>query len=269
MKNILGYEGKNVVITGCATGMGKAAAELLVEVGAQVYALDIGEVTVPVKLAIKTDMKDKASIDAAIEQLPGEIHALFNCAGVPHPPFSAVDTIMINFVGLRHLTEALIPRISEGGGIASIASTAGMAWQSNLEKVNEFLDLENFEAGEAWVQNLPEMNTDAYGFSKQCLIVYTMTNAKLLAERNIRINCIAPSPTATAFMDNLTKEIPEEAIKMFCPSIGRFAEPEEMGQPLVLLNSKLASFISGLNIPVDFGYAAEVWMGQRDNLMNI
>jgi len=269
MNNILGYEGKNVVITGCATGMGKAAAELLVELGAQVYALDIGEVTVPVKLAIKTDMKDKISIDAAIEQLPGEIHALFNCAGVPHPPFSAIDTMMINWVGLRHLTEALIPRISEGGGIASIASTAGMAWSSNLEKVNEFLALEDFDAGAAWVQDMPEMNTDPYGFSKQCLIVYTMTNAKALAAKGIRINTIAPSPTATAFMDKLTKEIPEDAIKMFCPSIGRFAEPEEMGQPLVLLNSNLASFISGLNIPVDYGYSAEVWMGQRDNLMNI
>jgi len=269
MNNVLGYQGKNVVITGCATGMGKAAAELLVEVGAVVYALDIAEVTVPVKLAIKTDMKKKMSIDAAIAQLPDEIYALFNCAGVPHPPFSAVDTIMINFVGLRHLTEALIPRISDGGGIASIASTAGMAWQSNLDRVNEFLALEDFDAGAAWVQNIPEMNTDPYGFSKQCLIVYTMTNAKRLAERNVRINCIAPSPTATAFMDNLTKEVPEEAIKMFCPSIGRFAEPEEMGHPLVLLNSRLASFVSGLNVPVDFGYAAEVWMGQRDNLMNI
>ena len=96
-----------------------------------------------------------------------------------------------------------------------------------------------------------------------------MTNAKALAAKGIRINTIAPSPTATAFMDKLTKEIPEDAIKMFCPSIGRFAEPEEMGQPLVLLNSNLASFISGLNIPVDYGYSAEVWMGQRDNLMNI
>tara|TARA_B110000444_G_scaffold194995_1_gene185393 strand:- start:383 stop:1192 length:810 start_codon:yes stop_codon:yes gene_type:complete len=269
MNNILGYENKNVVITGCATGMGRAAAELLVDLGANVYALDIGEVTVPVKLAIKTDMKNKTTIDAAIDQLPSEIYALFNCAGVPHPPFSAIDTIMINFVGLRHLTEALIPRISNGGGIASIASTAGMAWASNLDLVNQFLALKDFDAGAAWVQNIPEMNTDPYGFSKQCLIVYTMTNAKQLAAKGIRINTIAPSPTATAFMDNLTKEIPEEAIKMFCPSIGRFAEPEEMGQPLVLLNSKLASFISGLNIPVDFGYSAEVWMGQRDNLMNI
>lgn len=269
MNDILGYKGRKVVITGAASGMGDAAARLLVDLGAIVYVLDIGEVTAPVEMAIKTDIKDKASIDAAVDQLPSEIYALFNCAGVPHPPFSAEDTMMINWVGLRHLTEALMPRICEGGAIASIASTAGMAWQSNLELVNEFLALKGFDEGAAWVKDMPEMNTDPYGFSKQCLIVYTMTNARKLAKRNIRINCIAPSPTATAFMDQLTKEIPKEAIEMFCPSIGRFAEPSEMGEPLVLLNSKLAGFISGLNVPVDFGYAAEVWMGQRDNLMNI
>ena len=79
------------------------------------------------------------SIDAAIAKLPPEIYALFNCAGVPHPPFPAVDVMLINFVGLRHLTEALLPRIADGGAIASIASTAGMAWKTNLERVRAFL----------------------------------------------------------------------------------------------------------------------------------
>ena len=66
MQDVLGYQGKNVVITGAASGMGQAAAQLLVDVGAQVYALDIAPVSVPVKQAIKTDMKDRASLDAAI-----------------------------------------------------------------------------------------------------------------------------------------------------------------------------------------------------------
>lgn len=269
MNDILGYAGKKVVITGCASGMGEAAARLLVDLGAEVYGLDIGEVKAPVRKAIRTDMKDRASIDAAIAQLPAEIYALFNCAGVPHPPFSAFDTVMINFVGLRHLTEALMPRISAGGGIASIASTAGMAWKSNLETVRSFLALEGFDAAEAWLKTEPALNADPYGFSKQCIIVYTMTKAGELAKRNVRINCISPSPTATAFMDTLTKQVPADAIKLFCPSNGRFAEPAEMGEPMVLLNSRLAGFVSGLNVPVDFGYCAEVAMGQRDNLMGI
>lgn len=219
MKDVLGYEGKKVVITECASGMGAAAAQLLVDSGAEVYALDIGEVTVPVTLAIKTDMKDKSSIDAAIAQLPDEIYALFNCAGVPHPPFPALDVMLINFVGLHHLTEALIPRISDGGGIASIASTAGMGWRANLANVREFLALENFDAMKSYLEGEPDYGADAYGFSKQCLIVYTMSTAGELAKREVRINCIAPSPTASAFMDALTNEggIPEDTVMMFAP----------------------------------------------------
>ena len=90
-----------------------------------------------------------------------------------------------------------------------------------------------------------------------------------LAQRGIRINCISPSPTQSDFMSKLTKEIPEEAITPFFPSNGRFAEPDEMGRALVMIGSDLACFVSGVNLPVDFGYCAEVAMGQRDNLMGI
>ncbi|MCP4906051.1 MAG: SDR family oxidoreductase [bacterium] len=269
MKNALGYEGKTVVLTGAASGMGASAAHLLVDLGAEVHALDIGDVTAPVHRSIRTDMKNRASVDAAIAELPAEIDVLFNCAGVPHPPASALDTMMINFVGLRHLTDALIPRLREGGSIASIASTAGMAWKSNLETVQSFLALETFEAAAAWLADAPDLKADPYGFSKQCIIVYTQTLAGELARRGVRINCISPSPTASDFMSKLTKEIPEEAITPFFPSNGRFAEPEEMGRALVMLGSDLACFVSGVNLPVDFGYCAEVAMGQRDNLMNI
>ena len=272
MNDILGYQGKKVVITGAASGMGQAAAQLLVDLGAEVYALDIAPISVPVAEALEVDIKDPASIDAAVAALPTELYALFNCAGVPSPPFSAGDTVLINFVGLRYLTEALIPRIAEGGGIASIASTAGMAWRPRLEKVKEFLALDaSFEAAKQWMSGNPESCTDGYGFSKQCIIVYTMEKAKELAASNIRINCISPSPTASAFMDKLKGEgkVPDEAIDLFLPSNGRYATGAEMGEPLVLLNSKLASFVSGNNMPVDFGYCAEIFMGQRDDLLGI
>lgn len=272
MKDVLGYEGKNVVITGAASGMGQAAAQLLVDLGAQVYALDIADVSVPVAQAIKVDMKDGASIDAAVAVIPQEIFALFNCAGVPSPPFGMQDTVLINFVGLRYLTESLVPRISEGGGIASIASTAGMGWKPNLPHVQEFLALDNTHAAaNTWFADNAASVPDGYGFSKQCIIVYTMSKAAELAKKGIRINCIAPSPTESGFMKILKGEgkIPDEAVALFLPSNGRYANGAEMGEPLVLLNSKLASFVSGNNLPIDFGYCAEVTMGQRDDLLGI
>jgi len=272
MNDVLGYKGKNVVITGAASGMGQAAAQLLVDVGAQVYALDIAEVAVPVAASFKVDMKDGATIDAAIEQLPGEIYALFNCAGVPSPPFSVQDTVLINFTGLRYLTERLVDRIGEGGGIASIASTAGMGWKANLARVQEFIALDNsYETARSWLESHAKEVLDGYGFSKQCIIVYTMSMAKALAQKGIRINCIAPSPTDSGFMKILKGEgaIPDEAVELFLPSNGRYATGAEMGAPLVMLNSKLASFVSGNNLPVDFGYCAEVVMGQRDDLLGV
>ena len=269
MSDALGYEGKQVVMTGAATGMGAAAAELLVELGAEVFALDIADVKAPVHRLLRTDMKNRESIDSAIAELPEEIDVLFNCAGVPHPPASAFDTMMINFVGLRHLTDALLPRVRQGGAVSSIASTAGMAGKTNLDRVRGFLALETFEAGETWLKDDPELGADAYGFSKQCIIVYTQELAGELAKREVRITCISPSPTDTVFMTTLMGEMPKEAIEPFTPSNGRFAASLEMGRVLVLLGSDLAGFISGVNIPVDFGYCAEVAMGQRDNLMNI
>ena len=272
MHNILGYENRNVVITGAASGMGQAAAKLLSELGANVYALDIADVSVAVTKAIKVDMKDGASIDAAITELPTEIHALFNCAGVPCPPFSAKDAILINFSGLRYLTETLLPRIVDGGAIASIASTAGMGWKPKLDIVNTILALDNkLETASNWIDEHSKETEDGYGLSKQCIIIYTMTMAKELAQRNIRINCISPSPTASGFMDKLKGEgqMPDEVLDLFLPSNGRYATGEEMGEPLVLLNSRLASFVSGVNLPVDFGYCGEIFVGLRDDLLGI
>ena len=272
MDNVLGYQDKTVVVTGAASGMGEAAAQLLVDLGARVYALDIADVKVPVEAALKVDMKDQASLDAAVAELPDSIFALFNCAGVPSPPFAAADTVLINFSGLRYLTEALLPRLGEGSAIASIASTAGMGWKPNLTQVREFLALDNSLATAAdWLAANAEAVPDGYGFSKQCLIVYSMSMAKDLAQRGIRINSIAPSPTDSAFMKQLKGEgqIPDEAVELFLPSNGRYATGKDMGEPLVLLNSQLAGFISGQNVPIDFGYSAEVYMGQRDDLMGI
>ena len=123
MRDILGFKGKTVAVTGAATGMGAATASTLVDLGAEVHALDIAEIAAPVKQAIALDLANPDSIDSAVGKLPDRIDALFNCAGVPGAPrFSALDTMLVNFVGLRQLTETLFPRINDKGSISSITS---------------------------------------------------------------------------------------------------------------------------------------------------
>ena len=267
MADILGYEGQRVVVTGAHSGMGEAAARLLIELGAEVHALDVREVGAPVVQSIETDLGRRESIDAALERIPGELHALLNCAGLPGPPFGNLETVLVNFVGPRHLTESLLPRIASGGAVASITSVAGMGYRKNLENVNALLATRGFEEGAAWCEAHPEA-ANGYLFSKQCIIAYTKARAGELAERGVRINCISPAPTDTpmmkAFIDQVSREFMDEH---FRAPVGRNATPEEMAEPLVFLASRAARFISGQNLFIDFGYTAQVESGQRPALL--
>ena len=100
------------------------------------------------------------------------------------------------------------------------------------------------------------------------LLVEDLRDEAELAQRNVRINCLSPAPTDTpmmpAFYDQVSKEFMDEH---FQAPVGRNATPDEMAQPLILLNSSAASFVSGHNLFVDFGYVAQVTMGQRPGLL--
>lgn len=267
MRDILGYQGKTVVVSGAATGMGAAAARTLVDLGAEVHALDVKPIEAPVKQAIAVDLRDATSIDAAVAKLPAQVDRLFNCAGLPGPPFSALDTTLVNFVGLRHLTESVLLRIPAGGAVASITSVGGMGWQKNLENVKGLCGTSDFAAGKAWLEAHPQEN-NGYLFSKQCIIWYTKQRAVELVSRQIRMNCLSPAPTDTPMLPSFHQQVSKEFIEThFLAPIGRNATPEEMAEPLVLLNSNAARFVSGVNLMVDWGYVASVEVGARPGLL--
>ena len=267
MKDILGYQGKTVVITGAATGMGAAAAETLVELGAEVHAVDIADVKAPVKQAIRCNLMDEASIDAALGQLPARVDRLFNCAGVPGGErFPGVDTMVVNFVGLRAFTEGLAPRIADGGSITSISSVAGMGWQKNLENVKALTGTESFSEGRAWCD--AHADQSHYLFSKQCIIYYTKLLAVRLVQREIRVNAILPAPTDTPMVPDFHAQAGQEFLEEhFLAPVGRYATAAEMAGPLILLGSDAAGFVSGQNLFVDFGYEAAVDTGAKVGLL--
>lgn len=285
MKDLFGYQGKRVVVTGAASGMGQATAKLLIELGADVYALDIKKVTVPVKRYIETNLMQKESVDAAVGQIPGNLYALFNCAGVRPTDFSNLDVTMANFVGHRHLTEKLIPKMDDGGAIAFISSIGGINWKNNIDVINQLLATGSFEEARAWLE-VNEVENNGYVFSKQCICVYVKSRAGELAKRNIRINCTLPSNTDTAFMGKFREDgvidegdhvvISEEdelmirfQLDTIQPLCGRHATAEEQAEPIIFLNSNMARFISGMDIYVDFGYGASVEVGQSPNIWGL
>lgn len=281
MKDYFGYKGRKVVITGAASGMAQAAAKMLVDLGAEVYALDVKEVTVPVKQYIKTNLLQKDSIDAAIKKIPVDIHALFNCAGITFPPFSNPEVVMVNFVSHRYLTERLLPRINDGGAIAFISSQAGVNWRNRLEITRPLLDISDFDRARAWLESHEKTIAGAYGsynFSKQCVCAYVKMNCKELAKRHIRINCILPGPTQTGMSPVFKGEdvilggkvVGGKELKSMLQATlaaanelsGRNAQPEEQAEPLVFLNSNMARFISGETLLTDYGYFSSVETGQ-------
>jgi NAD(P)-dependent dehydrogenase (short-subunit alcohol dehydrogenase family) len=267
VRDILGYQGKCVVVTGAHSGMGAAAARTLVELGAEVHALDVKPIEAPVKQALVCDLSKRESIDAAAQRLPASIDCLFNCAGLPGRPFSNLDTTLVNFVGLRHLTEALVPRIAEFGAIASITSVAGMGWQKNLDNVKALVATGGFDEGRAWLEAHPKEN-NGYLFSKQCIVFYTKQRSVELVARKIRINCLSPDPTDTPMLGDFHRQVSKEFLEQhFLAPIGRNATPEEMAEPLILLNSNAARFVSGQNLMVDWGYVASVEVGARPALL--
>jgi NAD(P)-dependent dehydrogenase (short-subunit alcohol dehydrogenase family) len=269
VRDILGYEGTRCVVVGAATGMGAACARTLVEMGAEVIALDVATISLPVKQAIEVDLQSPRSIDAAVRQIGGEIPKVFVCAGVPGPPrFDALTTMTVNFVGVRQIIEALLPQVPRGGAVALISSVAGVGYAKNLAKLRELCATTTFESAVDWCKANPEI-ANGYLGSKQALIVYTKLRASQLVPREIRLNALLPSPTDTPMLPQFYAQAggQENLDKFFQAPIGRAATAAEMGEPLILLNSDAARFVSGIALEVDYGYCGEVHVGVRQGLL--
>lgn len=258
--DLFSYRGKRVAIVGCFSGIGEACARELVSMGAEVHGADVRES--PVKLASfrKVDLKDPASIDAAVESIGGKLDALFNCAGLPQT-FPAADVMKVNFIGMRHWTESWIPKMNPGGAICTIASNAAYQFQARLPLTTELVETPDFASAVKWVEAHAEAVADGYAFSKEAIVVYTLRRSVELAKKGLRINVTLPSPTTTPMMQEFVKVAPAKVFEIFSEPVGRHATAAEQAWPLILLNSNAAAFISGHAMPVDYGFTAGVQTG--------
>jgi NAD(P)-dependent dehydrogenase (short-subunit alcohol dehydrogenase family) len=264
MDDTLRYAGKRVIVTGAASGMGAATAEILVTLGAEVHAIDIKKPDVS-GLASYTecDLRDPAQIDAAVDRIGSIVNGLFNCAGLPNT-FPELDVMLVNFCGLRHITEAVVPRMIEGSAIASIASTAGVGWMQNMALLFELLATPDFATARAWCEAHPKQLQNAYGLSKEAINAYTAQRSFSLAPQGIRLNCLNPGPTDTPMMPEFEKAVGKQYMDDFPVPLGRHAVAEEQAWPLVFLNSPRASFVTGEQLECDGGFKGGLFTGQID-----
>jgi NAD(P)-dependent dehydrogenase (short-subunit alcohol dehydrogenase family) len=244
------YDGKRALVIGGATGMGAATAQRVAELGGEVMVMDVAEITYPVKQAIQVDLTQQASVDEALGQIEGEIHAVFACAGVAD---GTPNLMTINFISQRHLIERLLERgaLSPRAAIAMISSVAGLGWQRELETIGAFLATPDWASAAEWIDAHPDK--DNYSFSKQSMNAYVARQAFPLLKRGLRINAIAPGPTDTP-LAQANADLWLAYAADYNQSAGvETLTPDQMANVLVFLCSDAASGMTGETFLVDQG----------------
>jgi NAD(P)-dependent dehydrogenase (short-subunit alcohol dehydrogenase family) len=242
--------------------MGEATARLLVELGAEVYGLDVNEVQVPgIATYIPLDLNKKESIEESLQRVGGPVEAVFSIAGLPGAPWSDLETMTVNFIGARYLIETAVARelLPRGSAIACVASTAGMGWEAEFAKIRDLLAVEDFEDARKWC----EVN-DFVGYraSKQALNAYVAWRAPDFLERGIRLNSICPAGVTTPMYKHFTAQVGKEVQDRMPRPIGRKAVAEDVSYPLAFLNCEGAAYIAGAVVYVDGGFSGGLTTGR-------
>jgi len=246
------YDGKRALVVGGATGMGAAAARIVGDLGAEVINLDYAPVDAGLGRGIQVDLRDPASIDRALEEVAGPVDALFSAAGIADGP----DLMKINFIGHRHVIDKLISngQLGRGGAICFISSVAGIGWETDLPRLQEFLATPDFESADAWVKAHEADNFGHYGTSKQAINAYVATHAFPFLAKGIRINAICPGPTDTP-LARANADLWLSFAQDYREATGTATHtPEQMGNVMAFLNSDAAAGVNGVTLLVDYGH---------------
>lgn len=247
---------KTLVITGCCSGIGADFARLARLSGARVIGVDRSDPTLTLDGFVKADLSDESAIDAAVAQLPPHIDALANVAGVPGTaPVEAVARV--NYLGLRHLTHALLGRMKEGGSVVNVASVLGVEWPARLELHRALGATASFAEGAAWLRDHPVPQATCYQYFKEALIVWTLTQSQeIFLERGVRMNCVAPGPVFTPILGDFVQMLGPERVEQDAHRMKRPAFSDEVAPVIAFLCSDASRWVSGINLPVDGGLSS-------------
>jgi NAD(P)-dependent dehydrogenase (short-subunit alcohol dehydrogenase family) len=248
-------DGKVALVTGAASGIGRQSALAFARAGAKVVVSDVtvdaGEETVQmIKKAggeaffVKADVSKSGDVKALVEKAVekyGKLDCAHNNAGIEGtlgPCGECTEenwdrTIAINLTGVFLCCKAEIAQfLKQGGGvIVNTASVAGLV---------------GFAGIPAYTASKHGVN----GLTKQIALDY--------AKANIRVNSVCPGVINTPMIERFTGGDPE-ALKAFTATepVGRLGEPSEIADAVVYLCTDQASFITGINMPVDGGFIAQ------------
>lgn len=249
------FEGKVAIVTGAASGIGRAAALAFAREGAKVVVADVqaeaGEETVSMikkaggeAIFINTDVSKSSEVEALVKKTVetyGRLDYAYNNAGIEGATAPTVDcteenfdkTIIINLKGVWLCMKYEIPEMlkQEKGAIVNCSSVAGLVG---------FLGI------------------PAYVASKHGIVGLTKTAALEYAKTGLRINAVCPGVIRTPMVERFTSGNPEaEAQVVAMEPVGRMGNPEEIAEAVVWLCSDAASFVTGHPMVVDGGLVAQ------------
>jgi 2-keto-3-deoxy-L-fuconate dehydrogenase len=244
---------KTALVTGGASGIGKAIASLFAAQGARVYIIELNEEAAQATAdeiiaaggkasVLACDISDQAQVDAAVNSVDSKIDILVNNAGIAHvgnlENTGSVDferIFNVNVRGVYNCLHAVVPKMKNTGGgvIVNMASVAGL---------------------------VGIQDRFAYSMSKGAVLSMTLSVARDYIADNIRCNSISPGRVHTPFVDGFIaknyvgkeQEIFEKLSKS--QPIGRMGKPEEIAHLALYLCSDEASFITGSDYPIDGGF---------------
>jgi NAD(P)-dependent dehydrogenase (short-subunit alcohol dehydrogenase family) len=256
----MSVEGKTIVVTGAASGIGAESARLLKAGGAKVIAVDRNEPAAGLAdRFVRADLSDPVSIRNAAAAIGKGIDGLCNIAGLP-PTRGRVAVLQVNFLGLRDFTEAMIPNLNAGASIVNLASLAGIGWPAAGGAIRALIALRDFAGVAALCDEHAVDDARSYFYSKEALIVWTMQNRWTWRERGVRINSISPGPVQTPilrdFLETLGARAEEDMRVMDRPGT-----PQDIAPLVAFLCSDGSAWIRGTNIACDGGMGSHVALG--------
>lgn len=248
---------KTIVVTGCASGIGKETARLVKKLGGDVIGVDINKCEDHVDELYLADMSDRRTIKALVMALPTGIDGLANIAGLP-PTAPAEKVLLVNLIGLKFFTENMIPKLNDNASIVNLASLAGFGWQAAIPAITAAENLQ-FEDVERFIIDHKVGNEGgrSYFFSKEALIVWTMKNRWTWRDRGIRMNTVSPGPVDTPILKDFIETLGERAEEDM-KVMDRAGLPEDIAPIVTFLLSDMTHWIRGTNIPADGGMSSHL-----------
>jgi NAD(P)-dependent dehydrogenase (short-subunit alcohol dehydrogenase family) len=247
------HSGKTYVLTGVSSGVGAAVAANLSARGARIIGIDRVQPNAAIAAFHGCDLTDPAQIDAVVAAIAEPINGLVNIAGVPGS--LPVETVAkVNYLAVRRLTEALLPRLADFGAVVNVASTAGANWRARADLIRSLIAVDGWEAGLKHFTGFGFTSVQAYDVSKEAVILYSMLVSSRERHRGVRVNTVSPgavqTPILATFYDTMGADL---LTRLRTQAGGRDARPEEMAGPIAFLLSRDAQWVNGIDLMADGG----------------